>query len=319
MVGFSIMIAVGASLALAEPAVSFSVSEGISNKREQNTISVQTKLHEKLYSIEVHVPKEYSVSTSDVSLYKKEASLQLQALQTEFQNKKILQSSYDAEWADLIFRTLKVHTDSTKFVAENDLTPLLPHSIFQIQATPESEKDANDVVDTRSVALLAALSTACDMVKYPILNPGGVDYEYGVWCNGSSYTNGYAIHSGSLIASHPDLLYPNLAPADVYRWEDGEALKLAYGQEAKSDTLIPSQQGAEKKKEEPNTEPSTDEKEPTVHKNDSVSSMAQSTETFYVFGGLTVCFFCGYLVYQSNRKKRITEMKKEIEKKDIQF
>ena len=311
------------SMVLAAPSVSFSVSKGISSKRGPGLTTVQTKLNGSVYSIDVNVPSNYPAPSGDSNLYQVEAKSQLSDLKQQYTSVGILSSSDDAELADMLVRSLKVHTDASKFSAEvADMEPLLPHNIFQIMALDDAEKKAEDVVDTRSVALLTALATSCDLVKYPLNNPNGVAYEYGVWCNGSSYSKGKSIHNGVLLGPHLDLVYPSLGPKDVRRWEDGEALKFVYGKENQSDTLIPTGNAPSTEDtdtpEDPNTQNEPKDTNKPKSKTDS-SPRDTSMDIFYILGGFAVIGLFGYGIYNSNRKKRIAELKQELHKEEEEF
>ena len=301
------------SLVLAAPSVSFSVSKGWTPPPPNGSIFYTFQLNSVKYSIDVKVPSTYSKPSGDANVYKVEAKSQLSDLKNQYASVGILSSSDDGEWADMLIRSLRSDTNEP-FLSE----PILPHEFFK-------KKSGAKNVDTRSVALLAALATSCDLVKYPLNNPTGVGYEYGVWCDGSSYAKGKSIHNGVLLAPHPDLLSPSLGPKDVRRWEDAEALKLVYGKTAQSDTLIPTgntpsteDTDTPEKPEDPNTkedQEDTDTPKPAMDDSPRDTSM----DIFYILGGFALVGMFGYGIYNSNRKNRIAELKQELQKEEEEF
>lgn len=310
-------------MVLAAPSVSFSVSKGISSKRGADLTTVQTKLNGSVYSIDVKVSSTYPQPSGDSNLYQVEAKSQLSDLKNQYASVGILSSSDDAEWADMLIRTLKVHSEASKFSAElAEMEPLLPHNVFQIMAIPDSEKTAKDVVDTRSVALLTALATSCDLVKYPLNNPTGVGYEYGVWCDGSSYSKGRSMHNGMLLGPHLDLVYPSFGPKDVRRWEDAEALKLVYGKTAQSDTLIPTgNTPSSEDTDTPEDQNTKEDQEDTDTSKPAIKDSPRDTsmDIFYILGGFALIGMFGYGMYNSNRKNRIAALKQELHKEEEEF
>ena len=300
------------SVAWARPKVSFVVSKGVSSKRSVDSTTIQTKVYGKLYSIEVKIPEGYQAHEGGVVQYTTEAQKQLSVLKQAYQTQGVLNSSKDAEWAALIIQSLKAHSQSKKVVTELALEPLLPHSIFQIMAIPDQQKTVKDVIDTRSISLLAALSTSCKLVKYPLKTSSAQAFEYGVWCDHSSYAKGLKMHTGVLIPNHPKLVYPNLQPSEVYIWEDNEALKLAFGQKAQSHK-IDSSKTAPKHKKVLNSEEEIDPQSPIEIDRDS------SQDIFYILGGMVLLIILGIGMYNSHRKKRVAFLKKDLQKVDEEF
>lgn len=319
MFTFSILLwQASISTVLASPSVSFSVTKGLSSKRGADLTTVQVKLSDTVYSIDVKVPKNYPAPSGDSNLYQVEAKSQLGDLKQQYRSVGVWSSSDEAELADLLLHSLKDSTEKSSFSVElTDLEPLLPHNIFQIKATPDTEKRSEDVIDTRSVALLVALATSCELVKYPLNNPSGVGYEYGVWCQGSSYSKGTNVHGGVLLANHPKLLYPTQDPKTIRRWTDTEAIKFVYGQSSQSDTLIPT--GEAPATTTPDVDP--DVPKPTVPKKseDNDNPRDTSMDIFYILGGFAGIGLFGYGIYNSNRKKRLAELKEELQKEEEIF